>query len=276
MRTATSGSDQGARQAASLDAACALRPVEDGRFVVDLSPHWWLSSTAYGGYLAALALTAMTAELHSEAQHPLSLSIQYGGRAELGSAEIVVFRDTTGASNSNLSARVLQDGRCVASAMACFGRTRLGPAVFADTMPGVPSADQCVPKDVRAEVRKKYPLAGRFDRRPVPSAAISDHRYATWIRLAEAASDLPTAAAALLDACIPAISAYTGQLTRMMTLSYFLYFTDTLNEVPESDFLLAVFRGSFADNGYAEDDGELWSPDGRLLARSKQVVLIAT
>jgi acyl-CoA thioesterase len=38
--------------------------------------------------------------------------------------------------------------------------------------------------------------------------------------------------------------------------------------------VLAVFRSSTAAGGYFEEDGELWSRDGVLLAHSRQLALL--
>ena len=38
--------------------------------------------------------------------------------------------------------------------------------------------------------------------------------------------------------------------------------------------VLGVFRSDYAADGLAESDGELWSPDGVLLAHSRQLMLL--
>jgi acyl-CoA thioesterase len=62
----------------------------------------------------------------------------------------------------------------------------------------------------------------------------------------------------------------------MSSLSYFVHFIADPPASPLDDpaYTLAVFRCNWARDGYAEDDGALWSADGQLLARSKQVVLV--
>ena len=44
--------------------------------------------------------------------------------------------------------------------------------------------------------------------------------------------------------------------------------------VPPDEPILGVFRSDYAADGLAESDGELWSPDGVLLAHSRQLMLL--
>ena len=40
------------------------------------------------------------------------------------------------------------------------------------------------------------------------------------------------------------------------------------------DWVLADYRSRFSSGGVWEEDGELWAPDGTLLAQSRQLALI--
>ena len=40
------------------------------------------------------------------------------------------------------------------------------------------------------------------------------------------------------------------------------------------DFVLATFRSRFAEQGFIEEDGEIWTRDGTLLAQSRQLAVI--
>ena len=41
----------------------------------------------------------------------------------------------------------------------------------------------------------------------------------------------------------------------------------------DTDYCLVVFRSQLAAQGLIEEDGEVWSPDGVLLAHSRQLAL---
>jgi hypothetical protein len=44
--------------------------------------------------------------------------------------------------------------------------------------------------------------------------------------------------------------------------------------VGPEDHCLAVFHSRLAHGGYVEEDGEIWSPGGQLLAQSRQLAVI--
>ena len=45
---------------------------------------------------------------------------------------------------------------------------------------------------------------------------------------------------------------------------------------PRADdaFVLAAFRTTVAADGFLEEDGEIWAPDGTLLAQSRQLATV--
>ena len=45
-------------------------------------------------------------------------------------------------------------------------------------------------------------------------------------------------------------------------------------EVVAAEPVLAAFRSRFAHGGFFEEDGEVWSADGVLLAQSRQLALL--
>jgi acyl-CoA thioesterase len=44
--------------------------------------------------------------------------------------------------------------------------------------------------------------------------------------------------------------------------------------VADDDWALVVFRSNVAAEGFVEEDGEVWSADGRLLAHSRQLSML--
>ncbi|MFM7271876.1 MAG: hypothetical protein ACKO2C_09640, partial [Actinomycetes bacterium] len=44
--------------------------------------------------------------------------------------------------------------------------------------------------------------------------------------------------------------------------------------VAADDFVLAVFRTNVIAEGFLEEDGEVWAPDGTLIAQSRQLAVV--
>jgi acyl-CoA thioesterase len=84
------------------------------------------------------------------------------------------------------------------------------------------------------------------------------------------------AMAALTDAHIPPIFVRTDRQLAVPTIDLTVHFRRPLPYagVAPDDFLLAVFRTNAAADGFMEEDGEIWAPDGTLLAQSRQLAVL--
>ena len=58
------------------------------------------------------------------------------------------------------------------------------------------------------------------------------------------------------------------------TVDLTIHFRQTPGAARSDDYALAVFRTRRAHEGFLEEDGEIWSRDGELLAQSRQLALI--
>lgn len=258
----------------SLELATAIKPAGLGVAEVNLCQGWWLEGTAYGGYLAAALLRAAVAEC-GPGQRPRSLTVHFTGPVQPGPAGIDVRTVNAGRSSSTLTASLSQGGSCKAFAVVAFGRDRNGPRLAEHSMPVNEPPELAEPMTIRPEVRARFPLYARFERRRFATDTLQTFDVGGWIRLSEPRPLDCLSAVALLDSWVAAATTKVTA-TRMLTLVYYVQFLCTLPREARSpeDYALAVFRSGSADNGYAEDDGELWSQDGTLLARAQQVVVI--
>ena len=96
-----------------------------------------------------------------------------------------------------------------------------------------------------------------------------------WIRMREAQPADAPVIAMFMDAFAPAVWPVATQLVVSPTIDFTVHFRTALplaHEKPE-DWYLGRFSSSLARDGFFEEDGELWSPDGRLLAQSRQLAL---
>src|SRR5689334_7651773 len=88
---------------------------------------WWIVRGPNGGYLAALILRALTTDVADPARHPRSFTVHYLRPPREGDVEILVQPECAGRTTTVLTARMIQDGKLTALAVAAFGTDRPGP-----------------------------------------------------------------------------------------------------------------------------------------------------
>ena len=83
-------------------------------------------------------------------------------------------------------------------------------------------------------------------------------------------------AATYADAWIPAIFTRMKTFAVVPTIDLTVHFREPLplDGASAEDFVLAAFQTRVARNGLFEEDGEIWSADGRLLVQSRQLAAL--
>jgi acyl-CoA thioesterase len=259
-----------------FDRDTAVEPLGDGRFAATIHREWWVGRGPHGGYVAAIVLRALTAALDDPTRAPRSLTIHFTAPPREGPVELEVRVERSGRSLSTLSARMTQGERLVALSLAAFSRPYPAAIEFGDAPPSArpPEEAQSVP-DVPG-----MPDFIRFlDMRPalgaVPFSGAGEAFTGGWLRLAEPRPLDPVALAFYADAWWPAAFPRLPTPALAPTIDLTVHFRTTLPETSEPhDFLLGAFRSRAAGEGFVEEDGELWTRDGRLLAQSRQLALL--
>jgi len=264
---------------ARFDRDTAVLPAGDGRFRVQIDRGWWVVRGPNGGYVAALLLRAMQACIDDDSRAPRSLTVHYTLPPEAGPAEIETRIERSGRSLSTVTARMRQGDRQLAVAIAAFSRPRDAPSFQEDEMPRVPAPEDCPLLDTRIPIHERYEQRQAIG--APPFAGASSARVGGWIRLAE--DDRPIDAplvAAFADAWPPSLFARMRPEevgTRgIPTVDLTVHFRASLPlpGMHSDDYVLVAFRSRYADEGFVEEDGEIWSRDGRLLAQSRQLALL--
>lgn len=263
-----------------FDTETAVRPLGDGRYAATMAREWWVVRGPNGGYLAAVILRALTDAVGDEARSPRSLTVHYASPAGDGDVEIVTTIERSGRSLTTVSARVTQAERLVALAVGAFSAPRPGPEFCDLVMPQVPGPQQYVARDTPAEAPA---IAHRWDTRwaighpPVPGRPLAARAVAGgWIRLPEHREVDALAAAAITDAWTPPMFSRVDAPVFVPTVDLTIHFRAALPHpglAPDA-FVLATFRSTVAAGGFLEEDGEVWAPDGTLLAQSRQLATI--
>jgi acyl-CoA thioesterase len=259
-----------------FDHDTAVEPRGDGRFSATIYREWWVGRGPHGGYVSAIVLRALTEALGDPTRAPRSLTIHFTAPPAEGPAELQTRVERTGRSLSTLSARMTQGDRLVALALAAFSRSYPSAIEFADPPPAVRA-----PEDARAV--PDMPQAPGFirflDMRPAlgarPFSGAEEAVTGGWLRLAEPRPLDPVALAFYADAWWPAAFPRLERPALAPTVDLTIHFRATIPASDEPhDHLLGIFRSRTAGEGFVEEDGELWTRDGRLLVQSRQLALL--
>lgn len=257
----------------------AVEAVEQGRYSARLDPAWGVQRGPNGGYLAAIILRAMTHAVDDPARAPRSLTVHYASPPEEREVHVRTSIERAGRSLTSVSARMMQDDRLIALAVAAFSLPRPGPEFCDLTPPEVPAPDMIAAPIIAPEAPA---IAHRWDVR----WAVGEHPFegeqsheavgGGWIRLEEPQPLDAMAVAALTDAWIPPVFSRMREPLVVPTIDLTVHFRAALPHAttPDDGFLLAVFRTHAAAEGFLEEDGQVWSSDGTLLAQSRQLAAI--
>lgn len=263
----------------------AVERLADGRYGASLVPGWWVQRGPNGGYLAAILLRAIVDAVGDDERAPRSFTVHYAAAPEAGDVEISTEIVRTGRSLTSCAARLEQGGRPLALAMAACSLPREGPEFCDLVMPEARPVAELPRRELHAEAPE---FARRWDTRwavgtePFDAdgnpARSPEAVGGSWMRLEEPQPFDAPAMAALTDAHIPPVFVRTDEMLVVPTIDLTVHFRRRLpyDGVTADDYLLAVFRTSTATNGFMEEDGEVWAPDGTLLAQSRQLAVIMT
>ena len=79
---------------------------------------------------------------------------------------------------------------------------------------------------------------------------------------------------AMSDAWVPSVFARVGRPVAVPTIDLTVHLRAGLPRPDVGEWCLGVFRSRVAAEGFVEEDGELWAPDGVLLAQSRQLAVL--
>jgi acyl-CoA thioesterase len=248
-----------------------------GTYHARIDRGWWVARGPNGGFVAVLLVRAMEHAVADPARQLRSVTIHYVRPPAEGSARVETRVERVGGSLTTLSARLLQGDSLQALALAAFSRPRETASFHHAVMPEV-----APPEATPARRDPKVPIHERYEQRwaigPRYFEGVRGREAITggWLRLAEGTRPLDAALlTAYADAWPPSVFA-TNELPMMLggvpTVDLTVHIRATLPQ--PDDFVLAVFRTREVAGGFLEEDGEIWSRAGRLLAHSRQLGVV--
>jgi acyl-CoA thioesterase len=259
-----------------------VREVGPGVFEGQVTRDWWIVFGPNGGFLAAMLVRAMAAAVGDPARAARSLTIHYTAAPTEGPVRIRTTAERAGRSLTTVSARMEQADRLIALAIGAFSLTRL-PAIEFDE---APAPDVLPPEDV--PIVEPHPQMPPFSRQwevrpaigtPPFTGADAPALTGGWIRPAdpEGEADGPhpidaALVAQLADAWIPAVFVRLTAPNPVPTIDLTIHFRADLPLA--ADYLLVSFESRLSRGGFIEEDGAIWTRDGRLIAHSRQLALL--
>ena len=257
-----------------FDRDTAVTRISDGEFSATIEgERWWVVRGPNGGFVAAILLNAMSEALGDPTRAVRSLTVHYPGAPQPGELRIAVTVERSGRTAAFLSARATQDGRIVALALAAFSSAFPGKDFQTARMPDVAPPEELEP----IELSGAPPFTRNFDYRfALGGPPFREQEQAAtggWLRLNEPRPLDGPLAAAYTDAWPPAIFWRLSDFAVVPTVDLTIHFREPLplTGPGADDHVLATFDSRRSRDGLWDENGELWSRDGRLLVQSRQL-----
>jgi acyl-CoA thioesterase len=259
---------------ADFTADTAVNAAGVGVWEVEIRDEWSGPPGPNGGYVAALILRAIRAEIDDEAREPRSLTIHYLRPPSLGPAEVVVTVERSGRSASTASARLRQGGKDMCIALCVLAGDFDGAIEFDSPAPEVPAAEKIEPLDpniLPPRIFKQLEMRMTFGGPPFTRAEVAE--AGGWMRTKVPAPLEPELIAMYTDCWWPPIFGRMDAAGLAPTLELTIHFRGR-PPAGDREHVLGRFLTHTAGRGIFEEDGWLWAADGTLLAQSRQLALI--
>ncbi len=263
-----------------LDTATTSAPVSAGLRRIDLTADWNTpAGTANGGYLLAILLSAVLSEAAQTGAgkpDPLSAAVTYLKPTTTGPAEISIAPVREGRRVATYTAVLSQGGTPVTHAVISLHDADLaGDARFEDeAAPEIASPSDCIDPTTDwpsglVPIAERYTTLHPESPGWMSGAPSGSPAANFWIRPVDSRPIDAFAAGAIVDA-YPPVTAELDHLassTVQLTVHFWRRFT--------SDWVqMEVVTRRIVD-GFHDEDVRLWDADGRLVATSRQIALLA-
>lgn len=250
-------------------------------FGAEVSGDWRAGRGPHGGYLAAMVLRALAESVPDPARSPRSLTIHYTRAPDPGPVRIRTVRERDGRSLSSLSARMEQDGTLIALVLAAFSVPWSAPEISELRAPAVAPPQQPAwpgrpPHPMLPPIAGHTVLQPRFGGMPFTGEE-QPMEVGGWIGHRERRPIDALSLAFFADAAIPAPFMRLPAPNPAPTIDLSVHFRKTMPRQPPAgadDLCLLRIRTKLVHEGFFEEDGLIWAPDGTLLAQSRQLALL--
>ncbi len=260
-----------------FDAATALMTDDGQTFAGAIHPGWDINGNANGGYLLALAAAAMRAR--SGRPDPITISAHYLAPGPAGPIEVATDVVKAGRQLATITASMRQNDRELLRVLGSFGDVAAMSGGFEHIVggpPQLPPIEECVLRDRHTGI-VTVALMDRLSvwMRPGDSGFQQGQRSGRavmegWLSFSD---DRPVDTLALLlvvDAFPPPVFNIEMPVGWVPTVELTVH----VRGIPSPGPVMCRFHTEFIQNGFLQEDGEVWDSSGRLVAQSRQLALI--
>ena len=258
-----------------FDTDTRVETVAPNDFAATVTARWnALGARPNGGYLLGICMQAL--RHHMPFPDPLAVSAFYHRPAVVGPARVLVEPIRSGRRLASAQARLLQDDREVMRAHAVFTdlEQATGRTLTLAEAPKLPPAEQML--DPLAGVTlADITITDRFDYR-VPALPgwmqgrpSGDPRMTFSMRFKDGREPDSLALVSIVDGMYPAVLEIGEPASSTVEL------TVHVRARPAPGWLACRVTTRFVIGGYHEEDFEIWDAEGKLVAQSRQLALLA-
>ena len=253
----------------------------DGRLEARFDRSWWVVNGPNGGIIVALLVRAAQYYLGNE-RCVRTVTTHFLAAPTEGAVEIQVTVEREGRIAAFATVRMTQEGRQIATALVATAEMKVVSHEWEQrNFPDLPAIDETW---VMASKLPDVPLRRCWEQRwglgvpgvPQTSTIPGGYEAGGWVRLSEPEPYDEALLAAMSDCWVPAVMVHSGHAVHTPTLELTVQFrTDPRNiDLSSESYCAAVFRQLSGSEGFIDETGEIWSPDGQLLVLSRQIGVV--
>lgn len=264
----------------SFDDAIAVTKVAAGQYRCDISRDYWIVAGPNGGYIGALLVNAAEDDLAEPDRQLAGMTVHYLRRPKEGPADLRVATLHHGRSIAYRRVELIQDDTVIAAGTGSWAVAMDGIEVGRWAPPPVPAPEDCPPMSA-VRTTEPLPFHQQWDIRTVDGIPFGqggpdrDLEMTWWFRPAVHRPLDGPLIFQVADALPPPIFLVAMPEGGAPTIDLSVHVRARLADVTwnEGDWLLIRFSTRYGANGFVEEDGEIWTADGTLLAHSRQLAL---
>ena len=260
----------------SFEDEIQLSRAGDGVWEGILAEGWNTPRGPLGGYVMAIVMHALELAVDDAARQARSVTMHFLRVPEAGPVTVQAAVERAGASLSTVSGRLEQDGKLFGLALGAYSKPFESPLLDEAPMPEVappepPEPARPAPGAPNPEFLARMVFQHRFGDFPFTRSDTSV--VGGWVGLYGEGASLDAPRIALLaDSWFPAPWPRLSELAPAPTIDLTVHFRSPLPV--EGPLLLGRFDTKVTRDGFFDENGELWGPDGTLVAQSRQLGLL--